>query len=293
MGDIVRFKGGLGNQMFQYAFMKSLEKRGRDVTASLGYYKEHPEEMQYELDKVFSNLQIKTELNEGFLKGYRKWRLIRNDSEKIEEMKKQAANRFFWNETLEEHGIFQGAVFDTTECVFAGYWQSYKYFEKNRKEILHDFTFGEGEEKLVTIRNKISTSDRYVAVHIRRGDYLQAEDKYGDICTKVYYYKAIEYMKKVINRPIFVFFSDDIDWVRKEMQLESAIYINKSMFDDYQSWYDMSLMSVCRASIIANSSFSWWGAWLKQRPDQIIIGPQKWLNGSQCTDICPNSWLRM
>lgn len=293
MSDIVRFKGGLGNQMFQYAFMKSLEKRGRNVTASLGYYREHPDEMQYELDKVFPNLQVKSEMNAGFFRSYEKWKLIKKDPAKVEKMRTNVASRFFWNESLAEHGIFQNAVYDTKECTFTGYWQSYKYFEDIREDIVQDFAFEDGEEKLITMINKIRCSNDFVSVHVRRGDYLNASDMYGNICTKEYYSKAIAYMKRVIKNPVFIFFSDDINWVKQEMQMAFALYVDKDMFDCYKPWYDMSLMSACSGNITANSSFSWWGAWLNQRQGHITVAPQKWLNGAQCTDICPDNWVRM
>lgn len=291
--DIVRFKGGLGNQMFQYAFLKSLESRNREVIASLGFYSEHPELMQYELDKVFPNIVLKTEENDIFIEEYSKWYLIKNDKILLKKFIEDIPNRFFWAEKIEENGNYQEKVYDTTNCVFAGYWQSYKYFNHIREKLLLDFKFQAGENRLIKLKKVIAANNNFVSVHVRCGDYFQADKIYGNICTIEYYKTALREIQKYVKKPVFVFFSDDIDWVKKHMIIDGAIYVEKSMFEDYKLWYDMSLMSVCSYNIIANSSFGWWGAWLNQREGRKVIAPRKWINGYEFNDICPKEWIRL
>lgn len=291
--DIVRFKGGLGNQMFQYAFLKSLESKGRKVGASLGFYYENPGAMQYELDKVFHNIDMITGFDKEFYDAYDKWCLIKTDDGKVENFRKDLKNRYFWNETTDEGGNYQEDVYLTQDCVFVGYWQTEGYFVHIRQELLKDFQFSEGEKQLKIWKEKLLTNDNYVSVHIRRGDYLKHPELYGGICTDQYYKNAMQFIKQKADSPVFVFFSDDIGWVKEHCRFDNAIYIETSMFEHYQAWYDMCLMSCCSHSIIANSSFSWWGAWLNQRDDKIVIAPKKWFNNRKESNRCPEEWIRL
>lgn len=291
--DVIRFMGGLGNQMFQYALLKALENRGRDVVASLGFYSLHPELRQYEIEEVFCNTRMNTEIDEKFLPAYRRWCSDRDKQNKISKEKKDLSNCYFWKETEEQYGNYQEGVFETNECVFTGYWQSYKYFVDIRNLLVHDFAFKEGEDKLKYIINKIKSGNNYVSIHIRRGDYLNSPEVYGGICNIQYYNLAIKYIMEVEDNPIFVFVSDDIAWVKQNFVNLKAIYVDPNDFDRYKSWYDMKIMTVCKYNIIANSTFSWWGAWLNQRDDKLVIAPKKWSNVYSFNDICPDKWVRL
>lgn len=291
--DIVRFKGGLGNQMFQYAFLKGLESKGRKAGASLGFYDENPELAQFELDKVFPNIVMDTGCDQEFFAAYDKWCSMKTNPEKVENFRKNLEDRYFWNETPDEGGIFQEAVYMTRECVFAGYWQTEKYFVHIRQGLLKDFQFSEGEERLKDLKGRMLASNNFVSVHVRRGDYLQHPELYGGICTDEYYKAAMELAGRKIASPLFVFFSDDIGWVKEHYKFDNALYIEAGMFEHYQPWYDMCLMSCCSHNIIANSSFSWWGAWLNRRAGKIVIAPEKWFNNRKRTDACPEDWIRV
>lgn len=134
-----------------------------------------------------------------------------------------------------------------------------------------------------------------VAVHVRRGDYLSKENNniFGNICTDAYYLQAIETMARMVENPLFIFFSNEIEWVRKNFPINDAIYVCQSDFNAYEDWYDLYLMSKCKHNIIANSSFSWWGAWLNNYKNRQVIAPQKWVNYDALTDICPEEWIRI
>ena len=138
-----------------------------------------------------------------------------------------------------------------------GYWQSYRYFETIKEKIRYEFSFP--EETVSAINSALNLDANSVAVHIRRGDYLQAEDMYGNICTNEYYLRAIAYMREKIENPTFFFISDDIEWVAKQNLVKDGIYIRADSFKRYEDWYDMAIMSLAGHNIIANSSFSWWG----------------------------------
>jgi hypothetical protein len=169
-----------------------------------------------------------------------------------------------------------------------GFFQSEKYFKHNREEIikLFDFSFISNtyiDEKYDFIRNKKTTS-----IHIRRGDYL----KYPNLHPT----QSIEYYENSINllkdkTELFIVFSDDINWCKENIKLENIIYI-----DNEKDYIEIYLMSLCDNNIISNSSFSWWGAWLNENPNKIVIGPIKWFGGGiphYTGDILPDNWIKL
>lgn len=294
--DIVRFKGGLGNQMFQYALLKALSLQGREVVGSLGFYENHPQLRQFCLMDVFKNISFDIVDEQNFNIINEQWKQIKQDKKKYNSFIKDYSNRFFWVE--ETAGKYDKNIFKTHNCTFVGYWQTEKYFIQIRQKLLFDFQFLEGEKRLCILRDKLLKSDNYISIHIRKGDYLNFSELYGNICTEQYYENAMNYMKKQVDTPIFVFFSDDIKWVKEHYKIKNAIYIEPKMFENYQSWYDMCLMSCCTHNIIANSTFSWWGAWLNQRSNKKVVAPKTWINdvGSikyEMPDICPKEWIRI
>ena len=113
------------------------------------------------------------------------------------------------------------------------------------------------------------------------------------IWTKEYYLNAIDYMRQKKPNAVFCFFSDDIEWVKHNIKEDYALYIEKNMFIQYYDWYDMYLMSICKHNIIPNSTFGWWGAWLNQNPEKIVIAPSKWRKRWEAIDWCPLDWFLM
>ena len=121
-------------------------------------------------------------------------------------------------------------------------------------------------------------------MHIRRGDYLQINN--GTIVLPIsYYHMAIKMMLKRVKDPTFLFFSDDMEWVKENIHVPNAIYVDWNT--GKESWQDMYLMSMCNHNIIANSSFSWWGAWLNNHKDKIVVSP-KWDE-----EIIPEEWIQV
>lgn len=289
--DIVRFRGGLGNQMFQYAFLKALSSRGRKVMGSLGRYSKCGQTVRFCLPKVFENVAFEIVDEKKFEEINQRWKEIKQDKSRLKDFLELSDKRFFWVETLP--GFYDENIFKTKNCTFVGYWQTEKYFYQIREELLKDFQFSFGEEKLASLKKKLLADDCYVSIHIRRGDYLQYQKGYGNICTEQYYKTAVQYMKEKVREPVFIFFSDDIGWVKEHYKLNDAIYIEAGMFKNYQAWYDMCLMSCCSHHIIANSTFSWWGAWLNQSSKKKVIAPKVWHNEYEMADVCPESWIRL
>ena len=138
---------------------------------------------------------------------------------------------------------------------------------------------------------KIENSNS-VSIHITRGDYLNENNLkiYGNICTLNYYNKALQIIAKKITNPIIFVFTNDIEWVRKELEIPNMVIVDCN--SGKLSYWDMYLMSKCKANIVANSSFSCWGAWLNKNENRIIISPKRWLNNHEQTSTLCDNWIR-
>lgn len=274
----VRFSGGLGNQMFQYAFYKCLKQRGCKVYADLSSYR-YDGAMPFELDEVFKKVSVnKIFCKKGILTDAIKKFIYVGKCSNCEK-----------NDSWYDKNILE----DITGGVYIGYWQTEKYFTGIERELRQDFRFGYGEENLKALADELRRSNS-VSVHIRRGDYLDIQDVYGGICTMEYYANAIDRIKTMAGQDVqFYFFSNDIEWVKTQFKGDNYHYISEELFESYEDWYDMCLMSSCRHNIIANSSFSWWGAWLNDNEDKIVIAPSKWLNTGETPDIWCDGWIRI
>ena len=272
--------------MFEYALYRELEYRGKKVKADLTYYAEREEYMPFVLDKVFPKISI-TYAEADEIEYYMKKQREKSLAEK-------GLAKAFWGmrcyTSEKENGIFDKNIFNVKKGFLDGYWQSEKYFSDVRKILHSEFSFDTDETGLEEMEAQIP--ENAVSMHIRRGDYLSSADVYGSICTMEYYRKAMLYMKQQVEAPVFVIFSDDIEWSRETFQGEEFVFLEKNMAH-YEDWFDMYLMSRCRHNIIANSSFSWWGTWLNENVDKITVAPNRWLNGEKTTDIWCKDWRKI
>lgn len=277
---IVHFSGGLGNQMFQYALMKNYLMKKGNVYADVSHY-QTVEGGIFQLTKVFRNIRIKTS-DAG-----QTHRLIRRYLDGDVEGKFCVDSKIRYE--------IDNSTLDMGTGFIKGLHQNYFFPALVREELLQDFQFDlMADGQLKELCDSIRSRDNIVSVHVRRGDYLS--DKYrqalGDVCTETYYSKTMEYMEQRLGNCQFYFFSDDIEWVKEHYQKSNALYIESNMFERYQNWFDMCLMSFCSHHIIANSTYSWWGAWLNPR-EKIVIAPKMWARTKDFADICPTEWIRM
>ena len=141
--------------------------------------------------------------------------------------------------------------------------------------------------------DRLDKDENAVSLHIRRGDYLQPQHwaTTGSVCQLPYYRNAIAEMNKRVSAPSYYVFSDDIAWVKENLSLPNAVYIDWNKGED--SWQDMMLMSYCKHHIICNSTFSWWGAWLNPREDKTVIVPCRWFQHSETPNIYPAGWVKV
>lgn len=291
----VRFQGGLGNQMFQYALYYQFQKQGKDVQADLFYYDITPDAMPFVLTDVFQNIELQCSIEKGLHN-----KVMRNPNRRLS-LKiidllqyKMCLDKCQYIYEMEE-GYYCKYIKSVKNGYIEGFWQTEKYFEDNRNDIKRIFTFRNVDNDTLNYYLELIKSTNSVSLHIRRGDYLiDVNSKiFGGICNKEYYQAAMDYMNQKLDNPHYFVFSDDIEWAKRYVSVQNVTYVDIYNIHGYEDWYDMYLMSKCKHNIIANSSFSWWGAWLNQNEDKIVLTPRKWINGKKTPDIWARYWIKI
>ncbi|WP_316792775.1 alpha-1,2-fucosyltransferase [Pedobacter frigoris] len=281
---IVRFLGGLGNQMFQYAFYKALQKRFPNVKADLQGFHDYGLHNGFELEDLFDIRVSRASLFKSKLYQvhHKKW--IYRKLRRVLNLKKA------YQEEINLFGFDPEVFTNPKPAYYWGYWQNLAYFQDISKEIRADFTFSNlSDSKNQGALNSIQNSSS-VSIHIRRGDYL-TDPLLGGVCNLEYYQKAISYVQSRVDSPKYFIFSNDIEWCRENLNLTNCEFI--SWNNGTKSYLDMQLMSNCKHNIIANSSFSWWAAWLNQNNNNIVICPKKWVNNPKLdtSGLLPKGWI--
>ena len=293
----ISLTGGLGNQMFIYAFCLELRKRGyKTVLFAPRFKKSKGYGYQgYELKKLFDineTIGFSAKLFNSLLTIYSQ--LIRIFPVRFKRLLFKLIG--IYTVTVPENFIFYPDTFSFIykNEIYMGTWQSEKYFLNAKDEIKKQFVF---KDELLSLETKRILhqikSCISVSIHIRRGDYLSPQylNGFGGICTINYYKKAIEIIKKQFLDSVFYIYTDDKNWVIENFQIENGKFVLHNIGSD--SWQDMFLMSNCKHNIIANSSFSWWGAWLNSNPDKIVIAPKIWWKYFEKDDVVPADWIRI
>ena len=292
MMTLVKIIGGLGNQMFQYAFAYALaEKNQKEVKLDISGFKVY-DLRNYELNIFNISLPLASEKEIRELK-YKSENIVKKVFRKLARKPLDISERYY----IEPYFHFDEKVFNINGYdYFDGYWQSEKYFMDYRDKIIKEFTLKnklslESQKYLEKIR--VSNS---VSLHIRRGDYISnsAVNKKHGTCGIEYYHNAIGLIKEKIKNPIFFIFSDDLLWCKENLTItENQVFVELSK--EVHDSEEMYLLSQCKHNIIANSSFSWWGAWLNQNNTKIVIAPETWFkDGSKDTrDLIPDRWIRL
>lgn len=284
---IVKFNGGLGNQMFQWAFGYALEKStGVKTFFDMSFF-EKKYARPYELD-IFN-------LRARFVEDF--W--LKLKLKILWKMRKNLKGKPFWglNYYNEPHFEFDKRAFRIKPNTFIeGFFQSEKYFDEYENEIREAFTFKIKPEKFNQYLIEQMKESNSVSVHIRRGDYVEKkryQQAYAT-CSLDYYKRGVEFIAQKHENPKLFVFSDDIQWVKANWNLPyETVFVDNNSGD--KSFEDMRLMSNCKHNIIANSSFSWWGAWLNKNEQKIVIAPKKWFNDEKVNqeDVIPETWVKL
>lgn len=288
---ITKLIGGLGNQMFQYAFGYNLAQlSGTELkldSAAFEKYKLHKVAIHH-LNVNYNNLVIEEKVinnltSEYGIKGMlKKAKLIKP---KIKVIKEKTPG--FRKELVKKYG---------EDVYLDGFWQSDKYFkgaeDEIRKHLMVITEPSPANREMLSIIEKTNA----VSVHIRRADYITNAKtlSFHGICSMEYYQKAAELIKSKVDNPVFFVFSDDIAWAKENIDLNKQQHF-ADMNNADTNYEDLRLMYSCKHHIIANSSFSWWGAWLNPLNEKMVIAPQNWFSqpGLDTRDIVPESWIRI
>lgn len=285
---IIKLNGGLGNQMFQWALAKMIEEiSDMEAYIDMSYFSKNYAR-PYQLD-VF---RIKPKILSGFLV-----KLILNI---IWRFRGSLNHKTFLGFTLysEEQFNFDKRISRIKPNTYIeGFFQSEKYFKSIEDKVREEFKFDpfpdDNNQKIIHQINNAATS---ISLHVRRGDYVEKQryqEQYAQ-CSLEYYQRAVDYIAQRYPNPTLFIFSDDINWVKRKLKLPyESIYVSHNT--GLKSHEDMRLMSLCNHNVIANSSFSWWGAWLNNHKDKIVIAPMKWFNDEKInqSDIIPENWVKL
>lgn len=287
---IVKLIGGLGNQMFQYAAGRALAVRHNvDLKFDLSALRADPEgkytKRHFALD-VFGNLAPEATAEEL------RYFYQRSESRVLRVLQRQMPSLFKRVYAAESgQGYHRSFARFPADTYLDGFWQSERFFVRFADRVRGDFEFRPEVKALGQHWMKSICSTNSVSLHVRRGDYISNSDvrKYHGVCSPDYYNAAVAELQKR-HAPIELFvFSDDIAWCRDHLSFEVPVHL----VDVNTAATDMYLMSLCRHHIIANSSFSWWGAWLNANKDKTVIMPEHWFVNvrSKDIDLVPRGWI--
>ena len=292
---ISRIAGGIGNQLFQYA-------------ASLAFAKLYNAKLYLDLSTFFHPKYINPE---GFLLD-KVFKIDVSQPTRLEYFKtlglaspilpfrfrinyEKLCSNYFVEKTqcrLEERFF----SYKGKNCYLEGYWQLEDYFKDIREILIRKLHFN--SDNLSNIASKINKTlinQNSVSIHVRRADYI-SNKVYRNLyyeCNEKYFRSAMAFISERVSDPKFYVFSDDIEWAKAQSFFSECNFIQHETTSG--SWNDLFLISCCKHNIIANSSFSWWGAWLNQNPQKIVIGPKKWFISEEFYDLnpIPENWIKM
>lgn len=291
---VVLASGGIGNMMFQYGLVIAFRRLG--YTTLLFVSQGNSEHNGYELEKVFPNVKPYKGFSALSIAYYKLLGKFRN----ITILKHKIPHRilFFpiYNVYTKEAVYYYPEILKSNHNkeFYGGQYQSWKYFIGHEDYICKAFTFNISllTTKTKSIWKQIETCNS-VSLHIRRGDYLSNAYSHGlgSVCDANYYERAIKEICSKVENPHFYIFSDDKEYIKQHYSLSNMTIIDFNKGKD--SWQDMFLMSQCKHNIIANSTFSWWGAFLNKNDKKIVIAPKRWWALIDDDEVIPDEWIRL
>jgi hypothetical protein len=295
---IVRLLGGLGNQLFQYTIGRTLSlKKNVPLFVETSAY-DHYDPRGYKLFHYKVKATIATENEVKKISNiYESNKLYARLYRGVE---KKLLPKYKWLYYQEdEYYKYEPQLMKTSVPVMLeGFWQNYKYYEFIYPEILEELTLKD-EYKAdynTGLFSEIKQNSGSISIHIRRGDYVSVPGNLNwfGVMPICYYNKAIEYINSKIQSPVYYIFSDDLNWAKSNLNIKgSTVFVDLGEGKDY---LELDAMSKCRHNIIANSSFSWWAAFLNKNPDKIVIAPAQWLAGKEVNkhvEIQFPGWIKM
>lgn len=300
---VVNINAGLANQMFHYAFGRGLMAKGLDICFDQINFipRKLLSHESIKLQDAFPNIEIKQ-----MPRGHFRWVATEyNDSNIIYKRMSPYIRKIYGLLGYETYILEQNYGYNegmekkaTQNCIYRGFWQSEKYFMHCEADIRAQFTFLPFDETLNKDIAKKMSNENSVAIHFRKGkDYLHADLMGNGLCSVDYYLKAIEYIKNRVDKPVFYVFTDNPKWLKDNLPPFDYILVDWNEVSGKRSFRDMQLMTYAKHNIIANSTYSWWGAWLNPNPDKIVIAPKQFFNPINnfflSSDIVCDDWIAL
>ncbi|MDD5318604.1 MAG: alpha-1,2-fucosyltransferase [Candidatus Pacebacteria bacterium] len=283
---IVKLSGGLGNQMFQYAFGIGLaQAKNVSVFFDTSWYKRNSDrnlEIENFVGKIneASNYQIANIL-------YPKNKIMFLFSLFTHLTWSLSKVHFVEKKFFEFDSDLYNKISES--CYLDGYWQNERYFINKREEILNKINLYRNTDKRIARYLNDIRNTNSISIHVRRGDYVKL--KVDNICNLEYFHAALELMKNRIPDGKYFIFTDDTNWVNKNLKIEGSCIVSSP--SELFPITDLLLMSQCKNNIIANSSYSWWGAWLNKNSVKVVIAPLKWNNDATKTSPALSEWIKI
>ena len=292
---IVQISGGLGNQLFQYAFGRALSlKYNKSLAFNIDSFK-WDKLRKFELDSFLLNLKI---VDCNIIDKTVKRKILISDKIMYFFLNKKIP--YYKSSIIKEQSFLfdkNHIKFRTENVYYKGYWQSENYFIEFKDIIISELrNFNLLNQKSQTVLNKLKLIKNTVSIHFRRGDYISNNETnaYHGTCSLDYYFEAIKRIQNQIENPYFFIFSDDKMYIKEIFKNHTNYSIIENIPTDYE---ELVIMSACDHHIIANSSFSWWGAWLNPSKNKIVIAPKKWFSNEtmqlQTENLIPKSWIKI
>lgn len=288
---IVRMLGGLANRMFQYSFYEYMKTKGYIVLTD-NYYKGKLKHEIFDWERIFPNAPlVQPSRFKIFLYG--------GGYDIISKVRRKTNLTFRYYSSPSAFSIPSNEEIKSYDY-FAGVFQHAEMVKNVEKQIKQHFVFSPFKDQRNLYAETEIKSCNSVAIHVRKGtDYLKRQDL-GGVCGIEYYQKAVEYIKKEVDNPVFFVFSDNQDWVKENFKKIDIDYklVNHNPSIGWGNHFDMQLMSCAKHNIIANSTYSWWGAFLNNNPLKIVIAPKQWFGQGaksakfENTTILP-SWIAL
>lgn len=281
---IIKLGGGLGNQMFQYALGRNLSLiHNVPFKIDSSYLRK-----ENQSGRILQLNNFNTILNEATKEDISSYdSLFQKILGKIVAKNKRV---------IERSSIFDLDILSINDGYFIGHWNSEKYFRENADILRKDLTLKNPlNQKAERFSAEIKSTPNTASIHIRRGDYVSIKkiaDTHGTIPIS-YYEKAIDKIIEKFPDTVFFVFSDDIEWAKENLPSKyHPVFVSDPDIPDYE---ELILMSLCKNNITANSTFSWWGAWLNNNPEKIIITPKEWFvkKSMESKDLIPEAWIRI
>ena len=295
---VVRLIGGLGNQLFQYALGRQISLLKQvPLKLDLSAFQNDPDRSfalhRYNIaatiasDKEVARYTAFYDHNTLFARLYRK-----AESKILPRFKRR-----YFKEI--DYYVYDDEVMQVApKVLIEGFWQHCRYFENLDPRVLKELTLKEKFLNAIpAVISEIKQNDTAVALHVRRGDYVANPDNLNwfGVMPVSYYQQAIDYIRNQIVKPVFYIFSDDLEWAKQNIVTDaSVVYVD--IDGGTKDYLELYAMSTCRHNIIANSSFSWWGAFLNTNPNKIVIAPEQWIAAPEVNEhvaIQMPDWIKV